>query len=180
MLGGPILALDLGRLTGVAEGAAGGIPRSLTWTLADPQDGLTVQCVELLRLLNKRLLQAPRPSLIVSEAPLGLAAFRALGTSEASIRSAYALAAIVAGIAGMFSIGSRESSVGQVTKHFTGTARHGGRESRKRAVILRCRALGYVPRDCLDEDRCDALAVWDFACAHYARRPSRIVLFDAA
>lgn len=175
-----ILGLDLGRLTGVAEGEPHTIrPLSRTWTLSDPRDGLAVQAVELTRLLNKRFLEAPRPSLVVVEAPLGLAAFRALGASEASIRSAYALAAIVAGIAGIFMIPVREAGVGQVTKHFTGKVRHGGRDERKRAVISRCRMLGYVPPDCVDEDRCDALAVWDWACAHLARRPREVVLFAA-
>lgn len=178
MIPGPFLALDLGRLTGVAEGAPGALrPSSWTWTLSDPQDGLAVQCVELARVLNKRLLQAPRPSLVVVEAPLGLAAFRNLGASEISIRSAYALNAVVTGIAGAFMIPVREAGVGQVTKHFTGQVRHGGRDPRKRAVIARCRILGYVPSDCTDDDRCDALAVWDWACAHIARRPRELALY---
>jgi len=177
LAGGVIMAIDTGRLTGVAEGGPADRPSSRTWILSDPQDGLSVQCAELLRRLNKRLLVAPRVSLIVAEAPLPLAAFRVLGSSEDSIRSAYAFHGIIAGIAGLFSIPHRVAGVGAVTKHFTGRAKHGGRDARKRAVIARCRALGYVERDCSDEDRCDALAVWDWACAHHARRPRELVLF---
>jgi len=179
LAGGPIIiGLDLGRLTGVAEGTPTGAPSSRTWTLSDPQDGLAVQCAELLRLLNTRLLAAPRPSLIVSEAPLPLAAFRRLGASEASIRSAHAFYGLIAGISGVFGVRFHVADVGAVTKHFTGKAHHGGRDARKRAVIARCRALGYVPRDSFDEDRADACAVWDWACAHLARRPRELVLFN--
>jgi hypothetical protein len=72
-----------------------------------------------------------------------------------------------------------EASAQSVTKHFTGTARHGGRAPKKRAIVARCRMLGYVPADCTDEDRCDALAVWDWACAHKARvAPRDLVLFQ--
>ena len=153
LAGGPIIVgLDLGRLTGVAEGTATtDAPSSLTWQLSDPQDGLAVQCAELLRRL---------------------------GASEASIRSAHAFYGLIAGISGVFGVRFHVADVGAVTKHFTGKAHHGGRDARKRAVIARCRALGYVPRDSFDEDRADACAVWDWACAHLARRPRELVLFN--
>ena len=46
-----------------------------------------------------------------------------------------------------------------VRKHFIGMSTAGGREQTKRAVIARCRAMGWTPRD---DNEADAIALLDY------------------
>ena len=40
----------------------------------------------------------------------------------------------------------------------------------KRAVVKMARLLGYIPKDCDDDDMADACAVFDFASSHFASK----------
>lgn len=176
---GPIMGLDIGRLLGVAIGEPGGVPRSSTVILAKPRGELAEQAGNLIAFLDQRF-RAERPKLVAKEAPFSLAAFRDHAVSEAVVRSAYGLHCVVLGMCRRFGIPCHDAHESSVTKHFTGRGRHGGRSHRKRAILERCRLLGYVPLDCADEDRADACAVWDWACAHLAKVPPReLHLFGA-
>lgn len=137
-----------------------------------------MQSAGLVRFLNQRL-KTDRPAVVVKEAALSLAAYRELGTGEDAIRSAYGLSAVVTGVCGFYGVPCRDVSVAVATKHFTGMVRHGGRAARKKAIIAQCKALGYLPKDCLDDNRADALAMWDWACAHLARSPRALALWGA-
>lgn len=163
------MAFDLGRLAGFAIGKPGEIPRSGTEVLAKPHGGFAAQAGHLISFLNREF-RDNQPLMVVKEAPFSLAAFSDHRVAEKVVRSAYGLHAIVEGMAHRFDIPCHDAPEATVTKHFTGKGRHGGRANRKRAIIERCHQLGYLDRRCRDDDRADAIAVWDFACAHLARR----------
>lgn len=177
---GPILALDLARLTGFAIGRPGEIPRSGTEVLSKPHAGLGVQAGRLISFLNREFRDS-QPIMVVKEAPFSLAAFSDHRVAEKVVRSAYGLHAIVEGMAHRFDIPCHDAPEATVTKHFTGKGRHGGRANRKRAIIERCHQLGYLDRRCRDDDRADAIAVWSWAEAHLARRaPTALHFFGGA
>jgi hypothetical protein len=171
------MGLDIGRNLGVALGTPGATPRSFTIVLSKPNGGLALQASNLIAFLGKTF-REETPALVCKEAPFSLAAFRDHTVSEEVVRSAFGLHCIIEGMCGRFGIPCHEKAEATVTKHFTGKGRHGSRQARKQAIIRRCQVLGYVPTDCRDEDRCDALAVWDWACANLMRTPpAPLVLF---
>ena len=183
----PLVALDVGRLLGVAVGVPGLVPASYSIALAKPSAGIAAQLGNLIAVMDLVLAgrdprepgreAGPKPFMLVKEAPFSLAAFSDHRVAESVVRSAYALHGVIAGMCVRHGVECRDAHEATVTKHFTGKGRHGGRPERKAAIIRRCRLLGYVPADCNDEDRCDALACWDFAAATYARAPSALRLF---
>jgi hypothetical protein len=68
-----------------------------------------------------------------------------------------------------------------VRKHFCGAAHAGERADTKRMVIQRARVLGYIPRDCSDDNRADACAMWDWAAETFGRASRReLVMFGEA
>ena len=160
-----ILALDLGLRTGWAFGEAGKHPSS---------GSDKVRLVDMIKWLDE-MLRGERPELVVTEAPLPLRAYRRLGTSELSVYDALKRAGIVEAMCGRWKIARREVDVLKVRKHFTGASSHGGREESKRAVIMRCRQLGYVAADETDDDRCDALAIWDWAGVRVAGKQPKVL-----
>src|SRR5690606_10064657 len=97
-----------------------------------------------------------------------------------TVRLTFGLHGVVDGVAERFDLDCREVHDATARKHFIGKGRMGDREATKRAVLTRCHQLGWLARDCRDEDRADALCVWDWACAHVARRPGAIQLFPEA
>lgn len=185
--GRPLIGLDVGRLLGVAVGVAGMTPASYSIALAKPSAGLAVQLGNLIAVMDLVLSgrdpsdpgrePGPKPAMVVKEAPLTLAAFSDHRVAEAVVRSAFALHGVIAGMCVRHGVECRDANEATVTKHFTGKGRHGGRAERKAAIIRRCRLLGYVPADCNDEDRCDALACWDWASATIALAPGAFRLF---
>lgn len=184
---GVLVGLDVGRLLGVAVGVPGMIPASYSVALAKPSAGLAAQLGNLIAVCDLLLAgrdprdpkaePGPKPAMVVKEAPLSLAAFSDHRVAEAVVRSAFALHGVIAGMCVRHGVECRDAYEATVTKHFTGKGRWGGRAERKAAIIRRCRLLGYVPADCADEDRCDALAVWDWASATIARAPGALRLF---
>ena len=186
-IAGPILGLDMGRRMGVAIGEPGSIPLSFSVLLGTQRDGIAVQSSNLIAWLNAILAGVdpvsrrplPKPGLVAKEEPFRLAAFRDKGVNEEAVRSAYGLHVVCVGMCERHGVPFDEAPAQTITKHFTGVARHGGRPQKKRAIILRCRQLDYVPADCTDDDRCDALAAWDWACANRAGvAPRELVLFQ--
>lgn len=173
-----IIGLDLGRLMGVASGIPGEPPRSFTVTLSKPREGLAVQAGNLIAFLDREF-RNDRPGMVVKEAPFSLAAFSDHTVAEAVVRSAYGLHALVEGMCHRYGVHCHEKADSTIRKHFIGKGRLGDRKATKAAVIARCVLLGYVPKDCHDDNRCDALAVWDWACATLAKKPGTFRLFEA-
>lgn len=186
---GHLVALDVGRLLGVAVGAPGMIPTSYTVTLAKPSAGLPAQLGNLIAVMDILLTgrdprdpgspAGPKPAMVVKEAALTLAAFSDHRVAEAVVRSAFALHGVIAGMCVRHGVECRDANEATVTKHFTGNARWGGRAARKAAIVRRCQALGYFGRDVNDDDRADACAVFDFASHTFARvSPKELRLFE--
>lgn len=185
-----ILALDLGRVTGWAKGATNSVPpASGSVELAKATQSPSVALAELQEWFSERSNWAIafsersdwRIDLVVKEAPLSLKACARLGTSEDAVRAAYGQHAIIEALCEHWGLRCIEVPVVTVTKHFTGKSAWGGRAERKRAILARARALGYIERNCRDEDRADALAIWDWAQAVYGKaRPKELKLYGEA
>ncbi len=117
--------------------------------------------------------------MIVNEAAMPLQAFKDRSNSQDAVMAAYGYAAIVEGMAVRFGIYARDLHPATVRKHFVGSGRLGDRATTKRAVVDRCHLLGYFPRECRDDNRGDACAMFDFAAATYGRMmPRELHLFN--
>ena len=172
-MGGSILALDLATRTGFAVGPVGEIPRSGCVVLKEKGQEPDFAYSNLIWFLND-LLMKERPAVIVKEAPLALHALRAGVGSQASVELTYGLHAITRGMGKRFGIEVRDAHDASVRKHFIGRGKMDSREETKRAVVQRCHLLGYMPKDCNDDNRGDALATWDWAAATI---PNKLYLF---
>jgi hypothetical protein len=174
MASGMIFALDLGARTGYAVGAAGaGIPRSGTVILKKPNEPRAVALGNMIAWLNERW-SRERPALVIKEAPFSLQAFRDHANAEATVLMTYGLHGIVEAMACRFGLECRDAHAATIRKHFLGRARMGSRAEMKAAVIQRCHVLGYFPKECRDDNRADACALFDYAAATV---PSKLYLF---
>jgi hypothetical protein len=165
---GPVYALDLAVRTGLAVGPPGALPWSASLVLKRPDQQKDVAYSNLIAFLSEQWTAAP-PALVVKEAMLHLQAFLKLGNSEDVPKMHAGLHAIVEGLCVRFGIPWRDVSDSTVRKHFVGKGRLGDRASTKAAVVARCHLLGMLPKGCRDDNRADALATWDYACATFAR-----------
>ena len=180
---GIIWGLDLATRTGFACGAPGcAAPRSGTVILKRKGEGRQVAFANLIAFLGREW-SAERPALVVKEASLSLEAFKQLGMSEDQVRLQFGLHSIVEGLAVRFGVPigvnpatGRDPTDSTIRKHFLGIGKLGTRAETKAAVITRCRLLKMMPDDG-DDDRADAIATFDWACAHLARSPARAFAF---
>jgi hypothetical protein len=170
---GTIFALDLGSRCGFATGTAGAIPRSGTVILKKPDEPRAVALGNLIHWLNEQWSRA-RPSLVVSEAPFSLQAFKDHANAELTVRMTYALHGIVEAMCVRFALPHQEIHPATIRKHFLGRARMGTRAESKAAVVARCHLLGYFPKECRDDNRGDACALWDYAAV---TAPKKLYLF---
>jgi hypothetical protein len=63
-----------------------------------------------------------------------------------------------------------------IRKHFIGRASMGDRDATKRAVIVRAHQLGYLSKDCFDDNMADAAALFDFSSSHFANKAAAFQL----
>jgi Holliday junction resolvasome RuvABC endonuclease subunit len=171
-LAGSIFALDLAARTGFAVGPCGELARSGAVALKKPGDAQCIALGNLIAWLDEQW-RKERPGLVVKEAALPLQAFRARSNSASSVAMTHKLHGIVEGMAVRFGVSVEEAHPATVRKHFIGRGRMGTREASKAAVIQRCRVLGFIPHDCADADRADAIALWDWAGAKFGSRQGR-------
>lgn len=179
---GLIYAFDLGTRTGLAKGRPGEPPYSCSLILKKTSEPRAIALGNLVAYLAEQWAQET-PVLVVTEAPMTLEAFRTLRSSEANVRMHHSLHGVVEAMCARFGIADRliESHNATVRKHFLGIGRLGDREATKAAVVKRCHMLGLMPHDCNDNDRADALATHDWACATYGRKSTstlNLVLFE--
>lgn len=159
-----ILALDVATNTGCAVGVSGGTPRSWSYNLGKAPNARRFSNV--LRLTHS-LIEEHKPDLIAVEG--------AVGGPKAS---AYliGLIACVEGCAFNRGVPCEVVHLGTVRKHFLGkslTTRHfphlkpaAAKRAIKAQVIQRCAIMGWQVDG---DDEADSLAIWDYACATYAR-----------
>jgi hypothetical protein len=165
---GGILALDLGV--------------NLGWCRSENDSGsLRLKAVDqsraiafgrLVRWLNDEFMQR-RPMLVVKESALPLQGFANTNNSQAGVQMAYGMHGLVEGLCEAFGIACEEVHPSTIRKHFIGQANFGDRRSTKAAVLRRCELLRYVPRGCVDDNRGDACAVYDWASAHFCKRGAK-------
>jgi hypothetical protein len=156
-----ILALDLAIKLGWARGTPGTQPRCGSVTLAGKGASHGAICKGLIVWLSDLLAQAPRPDIIVFEAPLPAFAKRGKRNANAD-RILSGLCFVAEGIAhcrGIYDV--REASAAAVRHHFIGG--NFKREAAKSYVMRKCKSLGWLER--ADEDAADALALWHFQCS---------------
>lgn len=176
---GLIYCLDLGVSCGFAHGRPGDAPVSGTVRLKNPKEGIDAAFANLIAFLCEQF-ETLRPQLVVKEKMLALEAFRAIGNAEKTVRAHGGYHAIVEGIAVRFGVPWDDVADSTARRHFIGVGRTGDREETKRMVVARCHAMKLMPRDCADNDRADAIAVWSWAAANFGGRiPRELHLFGA-
>lgn len=156
-----ILALDIATRMGFAFGRPGETPVSGSIRLASGGSTNGAKGRGMTRWLIP-FLREHKPDLIYYEVPIDP---RHMGkkTTFATARILLGLPFLLETLAeemGVFDL--YEVGVQDVRKHFLGVARP---KEKKAAVMARCRELGWPP---VDDNAGDALALWDFACAHAA------------
>lgn len=169
-----ILALDLATNAGFAIGDSNGKPTSWSKPLKS-SDHDPERAFAKLGIILRDIFEGDKPDLVVVEAPMSMGGMvRADNNNERgfsftsnpnTIYMLTGLVGVVFGICGPYGIKARKANVQQVRKHFLGVARP---HEPKRAVLNRCHQLGWLPRDCKDDNRADALALWMYACGQYA------------
>ena len=169
---GIIYGLDLGVRSGIAEGCVGDPPRSYSVVLKKPVEPQGVAFSNLIAFLDERFRTA-LPMLVVKEAMLALEAYRQIGNAAHVVRLHAGLHAVVEGMCGRYGVPWRDVNDGTVRKHFIGKSNMGNRKDTKAAVVARCHLLGLMPRDCMDDNRADSLAVHDWACATFGKLVSK-------
>lgn len=178
MSGLEVIGLDLGsHRCGFACGVPGRRPEAETLLLRKSNEPPHVAYGNLLEFLASRF-SAAKPLLVAKEAPLLLRGFSKLETSDAAVRVTFSLHGVVEAVCERYGLRWVEAHPSLIGKHFTGRGSYPSREEKKRATRVRAVQLGYVDIGHDYEDTCDALATWDWACAHHAKTPPReLVMF---
>lgn len=106
---------------------------------------------------------------------------------EGAIGMAYG----VRSIAACYDIPVRAPYPASIRKHFCGQVTASQKRGRPRTdreasedraatkamVIARARQLGYLPRDCFDDDRADVAAIFDYASHLWGRKNTNFEMF---
>lgn len=167
-----IIGLDPAVNMGFAVGAPGERPESFSVRLKREREDAAVAYMNCLAFMVD-MVKKHAPDAIVRERMFSLAAFRDKGAAAAAVETMFGFHAIILAVAGRYGIPCHDVAAETARKHFLDRGRFGSRVETKQAVIRRCRALGYVPADCADDNRCDACCVWDWATVYIARKPPR-------
>ena len=169
-----IWSFDPGVNLGFAVGRARTVPLSRTIRLSNKKKLMGERFAAMASFFQEEA-KVERPDIVIKEAPLMPAAMAQLGMSSESIRLTLGLHAILEMMAFRWGVPIHEETNQTIRKHFIGVGKLGDRDATNKAVVTRCWQLGYVPRDVVDWDRCNALAGWDWAAAHLARVPPALL-----
>lgn len=156
-----ILALDIATTCGCAVGEAGGAPRAWSVDLGKRLSDRErfAKTIGLARWACQKY----SPDLVAIEAPVGgpktshlLVGMWACAMGEATRAGVQVVKCDIPTV--------RKHFLGEhlTTKHFPGLAPAQATAEIKRAVMNRCRALGWEVEG---HDAADAAAIWDYACA---------------
>lgn len=165
---GLIFALDLGTACGYAIGMPGKLYQSGTVHLKRPPEHRSIAFSNLIAFLAEHFADC-KPTLVVKEAMLPLQAFKNLGNAANTVVVTAGLHAITEAMCVRFGIRCEDIADSTVRKHFVGHGRMGSRAEVKAATVKRCHVLGYMPKECTDHNRADAIATWALAAATYGR-----------
>ena len=168
-----VMGIDPATVLGWAIGRAGEIPRSGSVRLKTPSQDRDVAPFNALCFLRDTWI-LDKPDMVCVEHFMNPAAQK---SADAIILQIEVYGVIVA-MCQAYGIPYKSPERSTVLKHFIGVGRTGDRGETKRAVIQRAIMLGYMPRDCSDDNRADACELFDYAAATYCRTtPARLVLF---
>lgn len=160
-----ILALDVSTNTGVCVGTTDA-NRPKAWTVSLGKLPTERKLSNAL-VMTQGLILSHSPDLIVIEAPIGgkkvnPPLIKMVGCIEACAYNR--------------GVKTECTHLGTVRKHFLGRAytkqdfphlsEKSARAEIKRMVMHRCTTLGWAPEN---DDESDAMALWDYACAHFGR-----------
>lgn len=158
-----VLAFDIARNTGIAVGDSGSDPICWSVNLGKTHEDRFSKALEL----TASLILEHKPDLIAIEDVVGRAK-----TPHVNV----GIIACFRGCAHNRGVPIVMCAVQSVRKHFLGRAFTRGdfpgltagkaTEAIKAQVMGRAALLGWNPPD---DDAADALAIWDYACAHHAR-----------
>lgn len=187
-----ILALDLGRRTGVAEGDSDYLrtrappPRVESLILRGASAEVRVR--NFSQWLSLRLYDS-KPDLIVTERPLNPVAQKSAPAAIDMLAYYFCLHAIAA----TFGLSVEAVPIMSARKHFTGVACAAPVRGRKRtsaeatnartfineAVLKRAVMLGYLSGVSKDWDQANACCLFDFAAVNFAREtPAELAMFN--
>jgi hypothetical protein len=172
-----ILALDPAEYKlGWALGRAGTKPVVGVYKLRDKTDERTEEAIgRFANWLMERIMRE-QVDLVVVEHFLPSGALKGMTTAdtrEGQIGLAYAARAVTAICDRPF----RSPMPNQIRKHFCGRAFDPGGDT-KGMVILQAQLLGYIPRDCFEDNIADAVALWDLASSHWGRKAGAFALSE--
>lgn len=162
-----ILAIDAATNCGFAMGKAGDRPRTWSRRLKAPADD-PERAFKKLGIEMRDVFCVERPDLVVVEAPILMGAMAKADpeTGEVKFRSSpqanyllTGLVGVVFGICGPYGVRAIKANVQSVRLHVLGKGRPA---DPKRAVLERMWLIGYLDKDCRDDNRADAAAlhVW--------------------
>lgn len=173
-----ICALDLATTTGVAIGRATmNQPSDLTHfsiRLRKPHEDHEMAAYNIDSWIKTELIPFyGKPDLIVAEAMMQLAG----QPSQDAARVAMAVHTGLWMACRRWSIRLERVAESTIRKHFIGMGRAPKGEDVKKLVAQRAALLGYCEPHMRDRNRTDAIAVFDYACATFARRsPAGVAL----
>ncbi|MES2166588.1 MAG: hypothetical protein V4458_06085, partial [Pseudomonadota bacterium] len=154
---GLIFTLDLGVRAGFAKGRPGEMPTSGIVILRSKQQSLADALGNLAAFLHEQF-TSEKPACVVKETVMALEAFKQMNMSQDSVYAQVKYHGVVEMMCNRFGIPWSDLSDSTARKHFIGKGRMGSRDATKAAVVARCHALGYFPKDCNDDNRADAVA----------------------
>ncbi|MBS4016787.1 MAG: hypothetical protein KGZ68_01000 [Dechloromonas sp.] len=174
-----VLAIDAATKVGFALGEAGKAPRSWSQRLKDGDDD-PERAFKKLGITLRDLFMVEKPDLVIVEAPIQMGAMIEADSAaprgfkfKSNPETIYLLTGLVAGvftICGPYGIRCRKANVQAVRKHVVGKARPA---DPKKAVLERCWQIAYLPRDCRDDNRADAIALHIWASDHLCKPATR-------
>lgn len=180
------LSFDLATRTGWAMGEPGrAVPMSGAVTLQKPKDEFGTM-EQNIGALFVRLFSERTPSIVVWETPMTPEGWYRICQQQGRMQNGASLIIqnVLSGIlrreCGRKEVPFVEVSRQTILKHYTGHARWGGRDPGKKAVLARAALLGHMLPGSKDDDRADAIAMWDWACGKYGGfQPKEIIPFVA-
>jgi hypothetical protein len=169
---GVVLAIDLAKQTGLAEGRPGDRPRLSSLWFGDVGNDQHVFYANLTAWMAIKLRDSP-PDFIAIEEPVPPSA--AFGhTSHDTTMVTIGGFAIIVGIIVCKRIPYQTVRISTWRKHFLGNGRLPTKEA-KAAALARCRVLGW---DAPDHNAAEAAGIWDWAGATFmGALPQKLHLF---
>lgn len=158
-MNGPVLALDLARVSGWACGEPGGTPTHGSIRFASVDGSHEAVFAAAMKWMSD-ICTSRDPGLVIWEAPMPTSFAR--GKSTVNTTSLlYGLPAVIGAVAylrGIYDI--RKASTKDVRLHFIGQNPKG--HIGKKLVVRQCRAMGWPVED---DNEADALATWHYMCS---------------